>query len=200
MGTFDEDRLIEKLRLIEALFAGAGTEGERVAAEHARQRILERLTAVAAEDPPVEFKFTLGDMWSRRVFVALLRRYGLRPYRYKRQRYTTVMVKVSKGFVDETLWPQFQRFDDTLREYLSGVTDRVVSQVINEDLSEAAVVSEPQTLAVAREDQPLPRRETSAPRGQGAQGRTSEEGGAGSGKKKPGRKKGRGRRRGKRRR
>ena len=171
-----------------------------MAAEQARQRILERLEAVAAEDPPVEFKFTLGDMWSRRVFVALLRRYGLRPYRYKRQRYTTVMVKVSKGFVDETLWPQFQRFDDTLREYLSGVTDRVVSQVINEDLSEAAVVSEPQTLVVAQEDQPLPRRETPAPRGQGAQGRTAEAGGAGSGKKKPGsRKKGRGRRKGKRR-
>jgi len=198
---FDEARLIEKLRLIEALFAGAGTEGERVAAGHARQRILERLAAVEAEDPPVEFKFTLGDMWSRRVFVALLRRYGLRPYRYKRQRYTTVMVKVSKGFVDETLWPQFQRFDDTLREYLSGVTDRVVSQVINEDLSEAAVVSEPQALAVVADAQPLPRRETSAPSGQGARGRTAEAGGAGSGKKKPGsQKKGRGRSRGKRRR
>ena len=78
------------------------------------------------------------------------------------------------------------------------MTDRVVSQVINEDLSEAAVVSEPQTLAVAQEDQPLPRRETSAPRGQGEQGRTAEAGGAGSGKKKPGsRKKGRGRRKGK---
>jgi len=111
------------------------------------------------------------------------------------------MVKVSKGFVDETLWPQFQRFDDTLREYLSGVTDRVVSQVINEDLSEAAVVSEPQALAVVADAQPLPRRETSAPSGQGARGRTAEAGGAGSGKKKPGsQKKGRGRSRGKRRR
>ncbi len=44
----------------------------------------------------------MGDMWSRKVFVALLRRYGIRPYRYKRQRYTTVMAKVSKKFVDRT--------------------------------------------------------------------------------------------------
>jgi hypothetical protein len=32
----DEVKLIERLRLIEALFAGAATPGERVAAERAR--------------------------------------------------------------------------------------------------------------------------------------------------------------------
>ncbi len=48
----------------------------------------------------------MPDMWPRRVFVALLRRYGIRPYRYRRQRYTTVMAKVSQRFVDDTLWPQ----------------------------------------------------------------------------------------------
>jgi len=37
----DEARLIEKLKLIEALFAGATTPGERVAADAARLRILE---------------------------------------------------------------------------------------------------------------------------------------------------------------
>jgi hypothetical protein len=35
----DEAKLIEKLRLIEAPFAGATTEGERVAAGEARSRI-----------------------------------------------------------------------------------------------------------------------------------------------------------------
>ena len=39
----DEARLIEKLQRIEALFAGAATAGEKVAAERARQRIVERL-------------------------------------------------------------------------------------------------------------------------------------------------------------
>ncbi len=142
----DEARLIEKLRLVEALFAGATTEGEQVAADHARQRILERLRSMEVEDPPVEYRFSMGDMWSRRVFVALLRRYGLTPYRYRRQRYTTVMVKVSERFVNETLWPQFERLSGTLQEYLSEVTDRVVAQVISEDLSEAVVLNEPQAL------------------------------------------------------
>jgi len=139
----DEARLIEKLILIEALFAGAATEGEKTAAERARQRIMERLRSREREDPPIEFRFSMGDLWSRKVFVALLRRYGIRPYRYKGQRYTTVMAMVPKRFVDETLWPEFREFSETLRAYLSEVTERVVSQVLHQDSSEAEVVEEP---------------------------------------------------------
>ncbi len=84
----------------------------------------------------------MEDMWSRKVFVALLRRYGIKPYRYYRQRYTTVMARVSKRFVDETLWPEFLEISETLRAYLSEITDRVVSQVIHQDSSEAEVVKE----------------------------------------------------------
>ena len=142
----DETGLIDKLRLIEALFAGAATEGEKVAAERARKRILERLKLWEQEDPPVEYRFSMTDMWSRKVFVALLRRYGVRPYRYSRQRYTTVMARVSKGFVDETLWPEFQEISEALRTYLSEVTDRAVHQVIHQDNSEAEVVEEPRQL------------------------------------------------------
>ena len=102
----------------------------------------QRLAEVAQLDPPVEYQFTMADMWSRRLFVALLRRYGIQPYRYYRQRYTTVMAKVPKGFVDETLWPEFQQLNDTLRQYLDEVTDRVVSESIHADSSEAEVVSD----------------------------------------------------------
>ncbi len=142
----DEARLIEKLRLIEALFAGAKTAGEKVAADRARQRILDRLKVYEREDPPIEYRFSMGDMWSRKVFVALLRRYGIKPYRYKRQRYTTVMARVSKRFVNETLWPEFQEISATLQAYLSEVTGRVVSEVIHKDSSEADVVEEPREL------------------------------------------------------
>ena len=137
---------MEKLRLIEALFSGATTEGERVAAERARDRIVERLRRWEAEEPPVEYRFTMADMWSRKVFVALLRRYEIRPYRYSGQRYTTVMARVTKRFVDETLWPEFEEFSETLRIYLSGVTDRVVQQVIHQDSSEAEVIEKPKQL------------------------------------------------------
>lgn len=142
----DEAKLIEKLRLIEALFAGAATAGEKDAADRARQRILERLKTVERVDPQVEFKFRLRDMWQRKVFVALLRRYGIKPYRYSGQRYTTVMARVPQRFVHETLWPEFEEISQTLRSYLAEVTERVVAQVICQDSSEADVVEAPRQL------------------------------------------------------
>jgi hypothetical protein len=139
----DEATLIEKLLKIEAMFAGAATEGERTSAEYARQRILQRLAELLPEDPPLEYKFTFRDMWSQKVFVTLLRRYGLNPYRYRGQRYTTVMVQVPEQFVVETLWPEFQRIDAELNAYLQEVTDRVVKEVLHEDSSDAVVVDRP---------------------------------------------------------
>lgn len=142
----DEARLLEKLAKIEALFAGTTSAGERVAASEARRRILERLSEVRALDPPIEFKFSLSDAWSRRVFLALCRRYELAPYRRRGQRYTTVMLKVPQRFVDETLWPEYQQLSETLRGYLDEVTERVVAQVLHADSSEAPEAEEPRQL------------------------------------------------------
>ncbi|NOX35340.1 MAG: hypothetical protein GXP56_16695 [Deltaproteobacteria bacterium] len=136
----NEAKLIEKLKLIEALFAGATTEGEKGAAFNALQRIKERLKKIQETDPPVEYKFTMSNMWSRKLFVSLLRRYDIRPYRYYRQRYTTVMAKVSKTFVDETLWPEFEELNKTLKSYIDDITNKVISETIHEDSSEAEVV------------------------------------------------------------
>ena len=145
----DEAKLIEKLRLIEALFSGAKTEGEKEAADRARQRILERLKTIEAADPPVEFKFTMQDLWQKKVFIALLRRYGIKPFRYRGQRYTTVMDRVPSRFVNETLWPEFTEVSRTLRDYLSEVTERIVSQVICQDNSEADIVENTSQLPAA---------------------------------------------------
>jgi len=136
----NEAKLIEKLKLIEVLFAGATTEGEKDAAGSALERIKNRLEELQEKDPPVEYKFTMSNMWSRRLFVALLRRYNIQPYRYYRQRHTTVMVKVSETFVDETLWPEFQELDKVLESYLDDITNKVISESIHGDSSEAEVV------------------------------------------------------------
>lgn len=148
----DEAKLREKLSRIEALFAGATTEGERVAAGEARRRIQQRLESVERLDPPVEFRFTLADVWSRKVFLALLRRYDLKPYRYRGQRRTTVMVRAPKPFVLETLWPEYEQINNSLRAYLDEVTDRIIADVIHGDSSEAAEVAEPAKLAARTVD------------------------------------------------
>ena len=133
-----EAQLREKLRKIEALFAGAGTLGDRIAAEAALERVRARLADLERSDAPIEMQFSLPDQWSRRLFLALCRRYGLKPYRLYRQRLTTVMLRVPRGFVDQVLWPEFQQLNKALTQYLNEVTTRVIRDEVHRDTSEAA--------------------------------------------------------------
>jgi hypothetical protein len=137
-----EAHLREKLRKIEALFAGAGTLGERIAAEAALERVRARLAELERRDPPTEMQFSLPDQWSRQLFLALCRRYGLKPYRLHRQRLTTVMLRVPRGFVDQVLWPEFQELNKALTQYLNEVTTRVIRDEVHRDTSEAAEVTQ----------------------------------------------------------
>src|SRR5579883_2515887 len=138
----DEAQLREKLRKIEALFAGAGTIGERIAAEAALERLRARLAELERRDAPIEMQFSLPDQWSRQLFLALCRRYGLKPYRLYRQRLTTVMLRVPKGFVDQVLWPEFQELNKALTQYLNEVTTRVIRDEVHRDTSEADEVTQ----------------------------------------------------------
>ena len=52
-----EDRLREKLRKIEALYAGATTAGEKSAAGAAAERIRRQFEAVSKKEQAEEFKF-----------------------------------------------------------------------------------------------------------------------------------------------
>jgi hypothetical protein len=138
----DETRLREKLRKIEALFAGAGTAGEKLAAEAALNRVRDRLAEIGRRDPAIEMQFSMPDQWSRRLFLALARRNGLSPYRYRRQRLTTVMIRVPRGFVDQMLWPEFQELNKALVQYLNEVTLRVIREEVHGDAGEAAEVAQ----------------------------------------------------------
>lgn len=131
-----EQDLLEKLAKIERLYAGATTPGEKAAAADAISRIKQRLGEAARVERAIEYKFTLVDGWSRKLFVALLRRYSLKPYRRARQRRNTVLVRAPKSFVEETLWPEFLELSQVLQTYLDEVTDRVIASAIHEDLDE----------------------------------------------------------------
>lgn len=133
----DERTLVEKLRRVEALFAGAKTDGESAAAASAMERIRRLLDEASKADPPEEYTFTMQNPWSMRLFLALLRRYGVAPYRYRRQRRTTVMARVSKRFVDKTLWPEFREIDDLLQRHIDEVTRRIIAEAIWSDASDA---------------------------------------------------------------
>lgn len=129
----DERKLIDKLHRIEALFARPGTAGERAAAASAAARLRARLAELTTKEREVEMRFSVADDWSRRLLLALLRRYGIRPYRYHRQRRTTIMARMPRRFADQTLWPEYMELSKTLRRYLDEVTNRVIAEAISPD-------------------------------------------------------------------
>lgn len=138
----DQTQLREKLRKLEALFAGAGTPGEKQAAEAGLERIRARLAELEQSDPAIEMQFSLPDLWSRKLFLALCRRYGLKPYRLARQRATTVMLRVPKKFVDQVLLREFREMNAELARYLNEVTTRLIREEVHRDTSEAPDASE----------------------------------------------------------
>ncbi len=133
----DVDALLARLQKIEALFAGATTEGERLAADAARDRVQARLDEAAAAGPLIEIQYSLPDDWSRMLFMALARRHGIEPYRYRRQRRTTVVCRVSQRFSDQTLWPEYCRLSRVLTTHLDRITRGVISSTIHADTSDA---------------------------------------------------------------
>jgi hypothetical protein len=132
-----EEQLRARLRKIEALFAGATTPGERVAAEAALTRIKARLAEARRTGAAIELQFSITDPWSRQLFLALARRYGLRPYRYPRQRRTTVMLQAPESFLRGVLWPEFEALNEALVGYLAEVTARIIRDEVHGETGDA---------------------------------------------------------------
>jgi len=54
------------------------------------------------------------------------------------------MAKVSKTFVDQTLWPEFAALDTVLQDHLDEVTNKIISEAVyahNEDLKEVQALT-----------------------------------------------------------
>jgi hypothetical protein len=140
-----EARLREKLHKIEALFAGAATAGEKAAASAAAERIRGRLRQTAGEKPE-EMQFSVPDIWSRQLFIALCRRYGLRPFRYRRMHRQSIIIRAPRTFVDQVLWPEFQQLNLALSAYLSEITEKLIREEVYGETADAEERDEPQQL------------------------------------------------------
>jgi len=132
-----EQELRQKLHKISALFEGATTAGERDAAAAAIDRVRKALASAEQIEQPVETRFKLVDRWNRRLFTALCRRYWLKPYRYPRQHYTTVILRAPRTFVNNTLWPEFLQIKTALDEYLNEATERIIREEVFGNSDEA---------------------------------------------------------------
>jgi hypothetical protein len=146
---FLEGTLLEKLRKIEALHAGTKVDGEREAAKRAAERIRARLAELQGSEREVVLIYSLPDPWKRKLFMALCRRYGLRPYRERGRRYSSVLVRAPKTFQDQTLFPEFEALANELDTHLAELTDRVIREAIHSDVSEATEGESPKALPEA---------------------------------------------------
>ena len=138
-----EARLRDKLRKIEALFAGAGTPGEKAAADAAATRIRARLGSAVETEAAEEIRFSIPDNWSRQLFIALCRRYGISPFRYRRMHRQTVMVKAPRSFIEQILWPEFRELSGALRAYLAEVTEKLIREEVHGETADAEERDEP---------------------------------------------------------
>ena len=129
-----DEELREKLAKVEALFRRAGSPGERAAAGAAIDRLRGR-----HGEPEVELRFSLPDTWSVGLFVAICRKHGLHPYRYSRQRRTTVMVRARERIFDREVWAEFSRLHDELEHYFEDVTDYLISRAMGSDGDDSAL-------------------------------------------------------------
>lgn len=129
------DEIIDKIRKVEALFMGTDSPGERESARGALDRLNAQLAA--APQPAEEFQFSMPDPWKRQLFVALIRRHGLVPYRQYRQRQTTVMVRTTSSMVEQVLWPQYVELSRLLHDYLDEATRDIITRGVHRDLSDA---------------------------------------------------------------
>ena len=141
-----EGTLLEKLRKIEALHAGTTFSGEREAARRAAEQIRARIAELRGREQDVELLYSLPDPWKRKLFVALCRRYGLKPFRERGRRSSTVQVRAPETFHSQTLWPEFVALSEELHTHLSELTERVIREAIHADVSEAAEGQESKAL------------------------------------------------------
>jgi hypothetical protein len=141
-----EDRLREKLRKIEALYAGASTTGEKAAAEAAAERIRKKFESASRKEKAEECKVSIPDPWSRQLFIALCRRYGLRPYRYPRMHRQTVIVRAPRSLMQTMLWPEFEELSDALTSHLLAITEKIIREEVHEATQDAEEIDEPRRL------------------------------------------------------
>lgn len=136
----DDEELRAKLAKVEALFRRAGSPGERAAAGAAIDRLQGRLGASDRKrEPEVELQFSLPDTWSVSLFVAVCRKHGVRPYRYRRQRRTSVVVRTRERDFNRVVWPEYNRLQNELESYFEDVTDHLITRVMGSDGDDSAL-------------------------------------------------------------
>lgn len=111
---------------------------------HTRERALARLAEIRRSEQPEECQISISDPWAGSLLLALLHDWKLEPYRYARQRPTTVMVLVPPTFAREVLMPELDRLTAIAGERLKRTTRALLAEILPE------MASVPLTIAIRK--------------------------------------------------
>lgn len=123
------EHLLERIKKIEALIEGASTDGEKNAAESAKDRILKKFPELEIHKNPVEYRLSTNSQWNKKLLIAICRKYGVKPFRYHRQKYTTVMVNINAEFLNKILWKEYEEYSKLLNKLVEEITDDLISRI-----------------------------------------------------------------------
>ena len=129
--------IFEKISKIEALIERSSSDGEREAARQAKERILKSQTR-----KPKEYTVSSRNQWHKKLFVSLCHKHNLSTYRYKRQKYTTTMVHVSPEFMNEVLWPEFEKYGEMLEALVQDIVESLIAKIYKGDQQEMEITGE----------------------------------------------------------
>ena len=121
--------LLERIKKIEALINGATTSGEKNAALFAKDRLLKKQITTEVSERLEEYRLYTSDNWHKKLLLAICRKHGIQPYRYKRQKYTTVMVNINSDFLNDVLWPEYLEYSKHLEKLVEEITDDLIGKI-----------------------------------------------------------------------
>jgi len=128
--------ILERIKKVEALISWAKSDWEKNAAMAAKERIFKKYPELDIKNNIVEYTIKTQDSWHKKLFVAICRKYNIKPYRYYRQKYTTVMIKINEVFLHEILWKEYLEYSEILEELISWITDEVINKIHKEENEE----------------------------------------------------------------
>ncbi len=122
-----EQDLIKAFQRVEMRRAGISLSDAHE--EQARQHIIAQWKGSRHAPDVQEFHCPMKNEWEQLLFHGLLKRYGIRPYRYRKQRNSTIMIRVSKRFLHECLWPMFNELSLDLQQRFNAIVKTLLPAV-----------------------------------------------------------------------
>ena len=126
----DDATALDRMRTLEARILGLPASADLAAVHAGVERLRAQLAETRTREHDEVFTTSIPDPCARAVFLALCRRYGLKPHRHARQRRATVVVAAPPSFYEGVLWPEFQALSDVLYDSFLSLTTRALREVL----------------------------------------------------------------------